>query len=670
MATELQLLRFSPDVIGGIAAYLNPLEILHLFMCGNRQLVYALGPAGGLKTLNISVPPWMDTPWLSVISLFTKLHHFTIWLEPNPHNYILESMDLPLVSRELRTLSLGFLNVFNLLQSPPTSLEMCIPRTELAKCRYFDLASQFPVLESLTLSGSSRFSANIFDVLPPHLRSLYIRGPAYEDVTASVINKLPTSLTKFVLFDDDDSPSSGSLPNVDLTFPPELSELDLHTKWMRKVLPYLPASLATLALRWTYLSIEEFLVLPVSLTSLSAASMRFGTPEAQALPRELKHLVLSNTQRTGPPPVEFFTALPRDLANYRVNLQGVPPSSFSSIPPRTMAIEDPEATPRDPSDLRLFPPHLTTFACKYALTDEHIAALPRTVTSLSAVFSPESFIQAVSWPPKLSTLRDDRKSIGPAPSPMFSGPLPQSLTDLSINWGCAIANDNTTFLAKLPNLTKLNLLLSIADVAKQDVIMEKARSSHAPLVPSKGDIGSEFRTLLASLPPASASLPTSLRTLEAVRIPPVWQKDLRHLTQLSTLEITELKISTDSLLPLPEVTPATLSALPPQLTSLMLSTHTSTFGADCLKALPQQLRSLHIRALSSISCPLKNEDLRFMPRTLLSVIIPRTPALTSQALVFLPRCNSFFCHGQIAMHETDPIRAKALHKGLFGEDEE
>ena len=677
VVTELQILRFPPEVIGDVVAFLSPLEILRLFMCGNKHLMYALGPAGGLRTLNIGAAPWMDMPWLSVISHFLRLRHFSIALQPNGLNYIMLNMDLHMVSRELRTLSLNFFNVFNLLQSPPSSLRTRIAASDLPNTKYFDIGSQFPLLETLALTGSTRFSANVFDVLPAQLRSFSIRGPAYEDITPDIINRLPRSLTYFSLIDDDDGPTSPYTKPIDVAFPPELLTLDLHTKWMQKIVPFLPSLLTTLALRWAYLSIPELLSLPTTLTSLTIAILRFGTPEAQALPRSLKYLVASGQRPLTPPP-EYFAALPRGLLDYHALVSELPVSTFAHLPPLTSQIED-LGTLRDAKDLTQLPSRITTFVCKYPLTNEHIAALPRTVTSLRSVFSGSSYIQAQSWPPKLNTIFDTQPSMGTSASPLLDGPLPESIHTLTLSWAGAVANDRARFLAKLPNLTALTMRFSLVEISRNAVLMAQQHGDEAKAQkdaawdgypPTDPEFIQAFKGVIASIPPASQILPTSLKSISCLALPPAWCTDLRHLTNLTSLEQSETRFNHDALLLGLEVTPPLLRSLPDSLTTLNMSTSASTFDLACVKSLPPFLRLLHIRTLSTFTTPLKDEDMKHMPRTIFSIILPHSPRITSRVFDYLPSFTIGFAHGNTSMREMPRDRQNDIRSGLFGEEEE
>lgn len=673
MEEPFELLGFPPDVIGEITSYLPALDILHLFMCGNKQLMYALGPAGGLKRLNIHVTPWRDMPWLSVISLFVQLRYFSINII-SYRSFILLNMDLRMVSRELRTLELNFLNVANLLLEPQEALSAAVPNSEVSKLRYFDLNAQFPLLEHLTLVGSTRFSANLIDVLPINLRSFVLRGMYYKDFSPAIINKLPRSLTLLELT----APLSSDIqyedfPSESIAFPPYLDTLILAISWPESVYERIPHSVTHLELNARLLSEKVARILPPNLLTLHSPSIGFRAEFAALLPRSLTNLQITGVGK--PPPAEWpalLAALPRGLVHYPVVLSYVPSSSFAAIPPLIATIED-AGPSRTPEELLMLPRLLISFTCKQPLDNAQIAALPHTLKTLRMNMAKETTVDLESWPPHLSTLHISMLAPETCVTAKLNGGLPVSLTDLEIPWTIIAENDHGRLLSRLTSLKGLTLSSSLLSLSRSAAWM--VRSGFDPQeaaqlaawrseAPTTHEFVTAFSHFIKSLAPASQVLPTSLTRLSTYQfLPEHWATDLGHLDKLTHLDFSAPNTRNYHIIPPIEINSTMLSSLPDSLLWLNLFA-VSDFDVAALKALPPHLYNFQLTSFSTIKSTIQNEDLRFLPRYLFALSIPESSRINDGFKEYAPSTLCSFCNGPNQLIEVSEQRNRDLDKAI------
>lgn len=248
---KLELGNAPVELVIDIASFLRGMDIIRLWMCGNKRLNYVMGDLGGVRRLSLQFPWTSDLyTWPVIISAFKKLEMVGIHLG------------------RTASISQDALEAFKTW--PKTITELCLSFRKAEGCwsKCQSISDYFPRLEILKLYGWSSFNGDSLQKLPVTLKSLDL---AYNvGLSANALqNYLPINLEHLCL---------DNLQRLDeetaLKLPRTLKTLSMHraTGINPRVISSLPHSLTDIRIRLSESPVSAIMAaLPSGLKHFSCA---------------------------------------------------------------------------------------------------------------------------------------------------------------------------------------------------------------------------------------------------------------------------------------------------------------------------------------------------------------------------------------------------------------
>jgi len=327
-----------PEVINEISSYIVGQDVLSLWLCGSKRLMYGMAEQGGVTRLLLKVGFMKHLRcWPSIISELKGLH--VLALDVGSQSTIRGSAvdAFKTWPRSIRELILSYREAEQIWSTMPNSADL------------------FPNLKILRLAGRGAFGASAMKNLPPTVTTLQLTTNSA--LTAATLREhLPRHILHLIL--------------------------PCNERFDSSCCTTLPETLQTLHVPgWgVHLNATDIASLPRTITDIKIRLSADNTSaKLKALPNGLKHLKIAIGWNCS---IEFGRILPVHLLSL-VILDGSTSFKFADLPSTLTKIRIPEMTVED-SDLALLPQGLLSLSLDdpKRITDEGIAALPRGLKKL------------------------------------------------------------------------------------------------------------------------------------------------------------------------------------------------------------------------------------------------------------------------------------------------
>lgn len=416
----LGLFNVPADVIDAITYFIAGKEVVLLWLCGNKRLMYTMSEMGGVKRLVLRTSGFQHlSRWPAIIPHFKRLEELT--LDFGRTNLIGGNPDTVWRKwpKTIKKFTLG-----------------CREAETLWK-EIYNIGILFPNLQELELDGWSGFKPEFLDTMPNTFHSLTLRAYRSSDALP-LIDKLPPQMkalcldacpgvhtdglrklpktnfqTLFIPQSPLQSESLVLLPSTLTSLQVRIDDADIAWRHFPSTLLHLyfaggwdasitvpaedlPPKLITLELSYSTFVIDDVSRLPQTLTTLSIDHSKMPSEALEKLPSGLKKLkiIIQSTCFSGDSLIPF---LPRSLLELSIQKR----SPFYTQPPSTAQVQFTDES------IALLPPHLLSLSLKGVNTisgrcfahlpsglttlnlpsipdvqDEHIALLPRFINHL------------------------------------------------------------------------------------------------------------------------------------------------------------------------------------------------------------------------------------------------------------------------------------------------
>jgi hypothetical protein len=587
-----------PEVLSDITSFLSGYDITNLYMIGSSSLNRALTQRGGVKCFVLEANFPNQLLWPKSVSYFQSLECFKFKASIDVYHLEVKDVNIFDIPKSVKYVQLKFLNGWASLWTLSEGSSTPTPR------RISDI---WPRLETLKyLPQNDQVIPEKFDIFPESLTYINLR----HNFELPCMQLVPRTVLK--MFVGLAQPQDWS---ADPHFPPQLRILTIRGVSSRQALRYLPITLQELDLDYTNEALQDptekemLETLPPDLVSLRTYVRLFSSEAGASLPRALKRLWVHQRMRNAPhcdviEATNILKSLPPSLRYFEISgmssrlplLQVVPnnPNSLDQL--EKMALALPKMLQFVSSDflsflrfnLKHLPPGLTHLNLgKRHINRKESALIPRTVTSLSAgKFYDENDdpvlrmmgamtaarmlnerIEAWSFPPRLRAL-GVLDGMTPASLHSALSTCPE-LSSLEIPLTGASYTDCLP-----PRITKLSL-----SSYYQDLPILSHLTKLESLIISRATIVSA--NFFSSLPPSLCSFTFNFTNITK-NLPSHPSSRLSYLHRLRTLDMTGIEMLEDD----------SISNLPPNLTSLSLSTYRNKITAQGLAKLPPSLTFL------------------------------------------------------------------------------
>lgn len=473
-----QLLVSTPmDIFSNIMSYPTGLDIICLWLCGDRFLNERLGPRGGVTRFRISTG---SPKWPSIIMNFPHIQELML-INPGSISFINSIPDPFELPPQLRSLSLSFPGAERYIgqalaassaQFQALSTLKLNSRLTKLHLQQVEPLKTLPSLTYLRLNYAS-FNGSLSDLLPSGLIEAYI----YIELIDHLDFTLPAPLQRFYV-------NTGSFItcNEDVVFPTGLRAFTVYSRKYRasaQLIERLPRGLVDLTISSDE-SLERILkATPPFLTSLFLPN-HHKTPSAEDIklfPRSLTYVncieevTLENVEFV-PPLLSELSGVPNDPRILEKLPKGL--LELSCLPrPSSVVFGDSSKPIALPKGLRnivgleadlleycILPDTLQGFyAAPGPFTDQHMRLLPRDLRTLHLQI--DHLDHALAMPNRLTNLAisSDRPIWSPRAEDIKN--LPRSLRLLSL---AKIELESPQTLSHLPKyLQSLNLSLACLD---------------------------------------------------------------------------------------------------------------------------------------------------------------------------------------------------------------
>lgn len=480
MTSSASLHTLASDIWQTLATFLDCHDVISLLLTGDSLLHHALGPKGGIQSLQLE---WIEL-WPSIaLHRFNRLTHLRISNDTSPTALVrgyLEDIDLLQLPKTLRELVLEFPNALSALYLLPagTSLSDLVPDLVTLKFGPQFIPTSFvgdrflqslPRHELMTLELPDRlpFDFEAVEHLPPGLTKLICC------LTATTENpppqegalKWPPQLTNLHLLDFTQPDLVMHLPRTLLTFRADYiyeqgRSLDINNlgepedlkiqkpDWEPRHVLQLPPHLQSLTVvKSTVWTREKVVCLPQSLTELRANIEFSGC--ARYLPPNLTSLVVPSMQLLYTHASdEHWALLPRSLTSFpnictllrapiaqrliSIRLAELGDAESLLVPDSVTSLYVDSLVTSEVGNARIMKLPLTichfSFPLRTGPLDNFLQQLPPTITELALRTSQYKYL-SWAWPPRLRKL-DFYGYVAPSFDDFFAS-LPSTLTELS-----------------------------------------------------------------------------------------------------------------------------------------------------------------------------------------------------------------------------------------------
>jgi hypothetical protein len=307
--------------------FLPASSIAFLYLTGDSCLIRHLTSPSGVRKFSHHVSHPYAVGWPRIVSQFHYLHTFELIHSSDMRHIPVEGVNLSILPKILRNLTLHFINGFASLHDPYPWYQSY----KNVEPTFMNLKERWPQLERFSLMPQihQRIPLN-FDLFPSTLVQLQIR----HGIAISDIAMIPHTITDLGVTFKKHSDCS-----IDPKFSPHLSRLRLSNVNTCQIYQHLPASLEHFEVKFTELSWEN------------------GDSTGQAgfhwLPRQMLRFVLSSWSLC-PLTIQMLLALPRTILHLELLPIKIGTSAknsdifWNAFPPHLRKLYLPLAFPRDP----------------------------------------------------------------------------------------------------------------------------------------------------------------------------------------------------------------------------------------------------------------------------------------------------------------------------------
>jgi hypothetical protein len=591
------IVQLPPEVLVGITDLIIALNIARLWLCGSRSLNWKLGKAGGVQTFNfVADSHFPSIVWPRMMAEFDRLRSLRIEvpiktnLRQNEGIFPLLEPDIATLPRKLKILYLRFEHHLEFL--------VATLKTD---------PKVFQHLEDLTLSESPQIDRLPQPLELPSLTSLNI----IPTINLLKLSEIPPTLT-FLR-------ANCKHLECDISyFPSRLTSLQLDLSNMPyELLQSLPESLQELSLLGEGCRSSNHLYdwssIPRGLSSLTVAMSTLNVESILALPPSLKKLRVAGWKNNSSEvTVQFLQALPSGMIEISGIFSPLITDEIASLLPRNSKLHIYEKV------LWSAIPLLPLGTRRLHLPDVQV---PNFVTKLPAIESinvPSLTLEIASLLPiTLTSLTIDKKTVKKEDGEIFKL-LPRSITFI-ISMRDALFEDSSVWKDLPPRLKTMDVIPIAygAGDGKHFVHCPVESSSWLPrslVNMTIGDLDIIDAEWFSFLPPKLERLRVATRTLPDQSLEALQRSDHRSLR---TLDIRILDAQSARLLA------SFVRNIPKFVTNFCIST-----GSDARN-----------------ETDVTNDDLKSLPRGLISLELPLSPKINSECAPYLPKFLKTFTYG-------------------------
>jgi hypothetical protein len=309
------------ETLNSIMEFIQCFEIGRLLISGSKLLRQKLMGSGEMKT--ISFFNWRHG-WPSLVAQLPHLEHFVLTTESFKPPFIEMVPNFSALSRKLKTLKTSVYGAASglesLLEKDVTFFDaletLQLSGKSIGEDQELDLLSKMRNLTSIRIFPSSdRFPALNLRSLPPNLATLDIRTSCLQ-VDDDLV-RFPGSLTTLRLFLTEPCRFIHLLP-------PNLTTLTYEIRRIGQNFDDIP--------------LDDFLLLPKTISELSLPCSDFGPAHAEILPSCIQDLrIVSNYEFSEEKTMSILKALPKTMKSIRGIYPSVMTAALASLLPRTLS---------------------------------------------------------------------------------------------------------------------------------------------------------------------------------------------------------------------------------------------------------------------------------------------------------------------------------------------